>query len=375
MRVRRHSGLLLAAAWLLAGGHAFAQPAAPAVAAPRQPDDLVLLLALDNDGELGRGVGSRLDGYITKAVRVSPVRGGPGTVANVVVIRVPQGDLKLDPDQDMERVRDLIVSRNAEAALVGGVSRYDNAVVTRATLAVPAPRRQGPDRWAVRFGGETLELPLAYGAYRFESVTVPYQRVARTTPTLAGQVAAVTGATTKLFGLNQLPLLKRLYASEATITEDGLASFVGGVMAYHAGDFVQAERLFARAHEVASPGSSIRADAAVLHLAAAARAAPLRAQERGRKPIAPWSGSLRKVNHLGDAVLKEFPWSVDARKVLATFHFEAAISAPDSAFRGTATRLVERAQAKHYLKAVDKLREEQDQWSLQAHRLADALDD
>jgi hypothetical protein len=373
MRARRLGGLLLAAL-LLAGGRAVAQPAASPDGPPAQSGDLILLLALDNDGDLGRGVGLRLEDYITKAVRVSPVRGAPGTLANVVVVRLPPGDLKLDPDEDMDRVRALIASRNAEAALVGGVSRYDDAVVTRATLSVPAPRREGPDRWAVRFGGQTLELPLAYGAYRFETVTVPYQRLApTTTQSFAGQVAAVTSATTKRLGLNQLPLLKRLYASEATITEDGVASFAGGVMAYHAGDFIQAERLFARAKALASPGSSIRADAAVLHLAAAARAAPLRRQQSGRKPIAPWSGSLRKVNHLGDAVLKEFPWSVDARKVLATFHFEAAINAPDSAFRGTATRIFERSQAKHYLKAVDKLREDQDEWSKQAHRLSEAL--
>jgi hypothetical protein len=360
--------LSAAVALLLGGPPAWSQSAT--VAGPSPGNGLLLLLTVKNDSPLGQGMSARLAQHISNGVKPLSTAGGVGAPKLVAIVQPPAGAPKLDPDDELDKIGEAIRSQNAQAALVADVTVSDSGVAARTTLLVPDQSAQ-PGQWTVAVGDESVELPLAYGVFRFDSVSVRYDHVVPDQATLPG---AALGAVTKFLRLNDVPRLRKFYASEATDTEDNVASFVAGVMAYHAGDFVQAERLFARVEDLAQAGSSTRANAAVFRLAAAARAAPLLARADGHKGLGPWSRSLRDVNHLGDVVLKEFPWSIDARKVMVAFHLEVAAEAPDSLFNGTLTRGFEKKQAKHYLKGLDKLLEDQDPWSRHAHRVLDAID-
>jgi hypothetical protein len=312
------------------------------------------------------GMGARLTRYINAAIARPSAPSVP--TKSIAIVQPPPGGPPLDPDADPKGLSPLLATTKAQAALVADVRVDGDDVSTRATLVVPR-ETAAADPWTVRYGDKSIALPLAFGEFPFDRVSVRPKHAAPVAQTAVDQV----------LGLFAQPL--RLVCKEycfgdyATQTETDVTSFTAGVMAYHAGDFARAETLFAEAYAVEPQGSNTRADAAVLQLASAARAAPARARAKGSGSISFLSDELHRVDRLGDKVVAEFPYSVDARKVLVAFHLAVASQAPDDMFTGSWTRPYERHAAKAQLKALDQLLSKPDDWSKNAHAILDALDD
>jgi hypothetical protein len=357
--------LVAAAIWLAPIG-ARAQAPPPADTRP-----LLLVVGADGDETLARSVESRLRRHILSAMLSSrPI------TKSFPIQQLPQGS-GVDPDEDEKDVQALIAQSGAQAALLGWVSSLDGMTATRVTLHVPHPGHDPSPRaehWTVRVKDEAVELPLATGTYRFDTVNISDVRLSPTPQqSLAG---GLVGNTTRLLGLNHVPGLKQYYWEEPTTTEAGVATFVSGILAYRSGDFIAAERLFGRARAASQPGSRTRSEAAILQLASAARAVPLVAQAQGIESVWPWSRRIRKVQKLGKEIRSEYPWSIEARMVLATFYLEVAATAPDSVFKGGSwTRAWARDEAKDNLKAMEKLSEGVDPWTVEARKVAKLLED
>lgn len=352
--------------------------AAPTASAQRKPApdataSVQLLLALNGDPDLGRGVEARLQQYIGEAAGVAVAT--KATPARPVSFqRVEATGKPLDADTDEDAVNALIASRGAHAALIGDVSKRGDVVVTHATLVAPA-EPESAETWVVVFNGERLSLPLAEGIYRFDAVNAGIGRVTDATQVqpqgLVAKTSEVLGDVTKLLGFKLLPVTRHIYDSTATISEDGVAAFVAAVLAYHAGDFERAEAQFARAEGLAQPGSNAERDAAVLQLASAARAALARAAADGAKPLGHWSGGVRDVDRLGKNTVARFPWSTEARQTLAMFHLAVAAAVPDHLI--DVSRVTEAGAARRQANAIDKLADTPSPWAAQARRMADAI--
>jgi hypothetical protein len=360
----------LLALGLSAATTVLAQTPSPAPsAAPR----VELLVTLNGDPELGLGVTTRLQRYITQSI------GGDAAAQTsqarpVTIRRLEPTGRPLDADADADKVNALIVSHGAHAALIGDVSKRDDVVVTHATLVAPV-EPEGAETWIVAYGPERLSLPLAEGTFRFDTVNAGVGRVTDATqaddPSLLGKTAALVGNATKLLGLKYFRATRLLYPSSATISEEGVASFVTAVLAYHAGDFAQAEAQFALAESAAQPGSNAERDAAVLRLASAARGALARAAASGGHPLGYGSRAVRDVDSLGKETVTKFPWSIEARQTRAMFHLAVAAAAQDHLIDLTRSR--EANAARKQANAIDKLQDMPNAWAAQARHMAEAM--
>jgi hypothetical protein len=362
----RPSAAALALTLLLAG-NANAQTRPPTDDVPA----LRLLVAVnDQPGSdqkaNAEGMGARLTRYINAAIARPSAPSVP--TKSIAIVQPPPGGAPLDPDGDPKGFSPLFATTKAQAALVADVRIDGDDVSTRATLVVPQETATA-DPWTVRYGDKTVALPLAFGEFAFSRVSVRPKHVAPVAQTPIDQVLGLFAQPLRLV------CKETCFGDYASQTEIDVTSFTAGVMAYHAGDFARAETLFAEAYAVEPTGSNTRADAAVLQLASAARAAPARSQAKGRDAITFLSGELHRVDSLGDRVVAEFPYSVEARKVLVAFHLAVASQAPDDLFAGSWTRAYERHAAKTQLKALDLLLSKPDDWSKNAHAILDALDD
>jgi hypothetical protein len=378
----RQTGLTLAV-WAITAP-ALAQPSpGPPQATPPAADSVRLLLALNDDTDLGLGVEMRLKEYIVQAAgsaaqptSAKPTSARTASPRPIVLEWVSLAGQKLDADDDADKVAALIASHGAHAALIGDVARRDDTVVTHASLSVPV-EPQGAETWVATSKNVRVALPLAEGVYRFDSINISASRVADATatqsPDLLSRVNEFAGDVTKVFRVNRIPGVRQFYTSTTTISEQGAARFIAATLAYHAGDFAQAASQFAEAEKVSEPGSTIRRDAAVLRLAATARDALATASGDGEKPLGHWSRAVDQVNTLGKDTLAEFPWSTDARKVLVMFHLSVAIAAPDALFNGALTRSFEASEARRYATSIEKLQGATIEWSAQARRVADMI--